>query len=120
MAERFVRSRDVNKDYSAMERLDRQRAYVQGFEAKLKKLYSENPDILNDMNNLIEPYIYTDIYEDQYLKVGRDILLNNGISDENIIRIPGEINVLSEYEEFYHDSEAIHEIIIDNFYRKKQ
>lgn len=119
MAERFVRSRDVDKDYSAMERLDRQRAYVQGFEAKLKKLYSENPDILNDMNNLIKPYIYTDIYEDQYLKVGRDILLNNGISDENIIRIPGKINALSEYEEFYHDVEEIHRIIIDNFYRKK-
>lgn len=116
-AEIFVRSRDIDKDFSNTGRMERQKVYLMAFLEKLKvRAQDDMEGLLADIEELgdtsLSNLTSTDL--DQLLT----ILSENDLTEENYHILEGEDQLGELHDEFYADEEKLQELILDLYYVK--
>ena len=112
----FVRMRKDVGDQLNISRMERHKEYIDGFMQSLKAKRSEGDSFIYSMYADISPYIVTDLSANALSGMYSRY---EGYQLKDIISPKGE-NVRGEqYMEFYLDREALDELILDVFYKKK-
>ena len=112
----FVRMRKEVGDQLNISRMERHKEYIDGFMQSLRAKRSEGDSFIYSMYADISPYIVTDLSANALSGMYSRY---EGYQLKDIISPKGE-NVRGEqYMEFYLDREALDELILDVFYKKK-
>ena len=112
----FVRMRKEAGDQLNISRMERHKEYIDGFMQSLRAKRSEGDSFIYSMYADISPYIVTDLSANALSGMYSRY---EGYQLKDIISPKGE-NVRGEqYMEFYLDREALDELILDVFYKKK-
>lgn len=112
-AEIFLRSRDTDVSQSAIDRMERQQAFLDAFgnaaaadPSKVTKLYED-----------LMTYLVTSISNDWFVK-----LIDALSTDETVERwtVPGNGVEGEQFDEYHVDNTALYENIIETFYKKAE
>lgn len=112
-AETFLRGRDTDVSQSAIDRMERQQAFLDAFgnaaaadPSKVTKLYED-----------LMPYLVTSISNDWFVK-----LIDALSTDETVERwtVPGDGVEGEQFDEYHVDNTALYENIIETFYKKAE
>lgn len=112
----FLRTRDIEVDNSALFRLERQNAYLEAAFAKIMNTFSQDPGIVTRVFTEMEPYMVTNIGNDEFVKI------MEGLADGGTLKrwtIPGEGVATEMYDEFHVDEDAFYEQIILSFFKEE-
>ena len=121
-AERFVRTRDVTVDSSAVTRISQHRAYIIGFQRRLKQCLKSDGRIVDRMFNTIENDILTDMKRSEYTELTLSMLSGGeDLKDGDFLMLPGEpkpsqIYDGQIYDEYYPHFADINRLVLDLFY----
>lgn len=119
-AETFVRYRDIEKDHTALYRMNQQREYITGFFKAVKDTSRTNSQIVPQMFEMIQDYMITDMGKELYLKIAIDALQEGNLQDDDFYTVPGTGVTTEVYDEFYADEKGITQIILNLFYRENE
>lgn len=119
-AESYVRFRDINEHYSALDRMERQKGYIMGFFQMVKEKSKRNARTVEELFESIQDHMVTDMHKDEYLKVAMNALEMGELDEDGFYSVPGEAVATDVYDEFYVDQEALTPIILELFYREIQ
>lgn len=115
----YLRERDCTIAESAMDRLSRQEQYISHLTDKFKKQIKAKPvkalDIVKKLK--ANDSIYTDMTSSEIVYLATK-LKNAEFSMDNVITLPGKVEMGEEFEEYNLDTSAIRQIVLDNFYKK--
>lgn len=114
-AETFVRYRDITISQSALERMERQKAFIQAYGEAVQEKFNENPDFIVDLYDSLEPYMVTNMRSDQFVQI-MESLRKGGSYSEWVL--PGEGIEGKSYDEYIVDDKALYEKIIETFYKE--
>lgn len=117
-AEAYVRYRDINQHYTAFERMERQKGYIMGFFQVVKENTRRNARTVEDLFDMIQDHMVTDMHKDEYLKIALDALEMGELDEDGFYSVPGEVVVTDVYDEFYVDQKALTPIMLELFYRE--
>ena len=67
--EMFVRYRDTSVSQSALSRMERQQEYIRAFGAAAGQAYADNPGFVTDLYDALEPYMVTNMGNDQFVSI---------------------------------------------------
>lgn len=116
-AETFVRYRDTEQSQSAIARMNRQNIFLDAYAAKAKEEFSQNPGFITGLYTDLEPYMVTNIGNDQFAKVLQDA------SEESMRArwtVPGEGTQGETFDEYHVDDSQLYEKIIETFYEEAE
>lgn len=117
-AEAFVRYRDISEDHTALYRMDQQQEYMTQFFLTVKEQSKTNSRIVEDLFELVQDHMVTNMGKEIYLKVAMDALESEGLSSESFYTVPGTGVTTDRYDEFYVDEEALMPVILELFFRE--
>ena len=103
-AETFVRYRDINRDFSALYRMDQQQEYITQYMKALKAYSKKDSQIVTKIFDLIQDYMVTDM--------GKDL------SSENFYTIPGTGETTESFDVYHADRNMAIPILLNLFYRE--
>ena len=110
-AEKYVRYRDTNEDFSNNERMQRQTQYIPALLSAVKSKVAGHEDFYSKFLPLVENYMVTDLSESQI-----EEFMHYELADSEMIRIPGEGKKGEVFEEYYVDEKKLKKILIETFY----
>lgn len=116
-AETFVRYRDIEKSQSALERQERQIAFLTAYGEKATQMYSKTPSLVTDLYEDLNSYMVTNIGTDQFVKVLQDF---SSDQDRETWSIPGEGVNGQGFDEYHVDDQALYKNIIQYFYKEAE
>lgn len=115
--ELFVRYRDTGADQSALERMERQQAFLSAFGEAAKQRFAEDPGYAADLYTALEPYMTTGMGSDEFVRLAESLASGGkGIG----WTVPGEGAEGADYDEYHVDDSALYEKIIETFYREAE
>lgn len=114
----FVRTRDTQADLSNVTRMQRQEAYIDAAMDKLLRLLTEDADTAWEFIQNAEECVLTDITRNRYLNLTK-ILKHTRYSADDYYSPEGEQVVGAKYDEFYPDTQALREKVVELFYIEK-
>ena len=117
-AERFVRFRDIERDNSAISRMEQQKLYISGFFQAVKEKSKTESSITEKLFEMSQDYMVTDMAKDEYLKLAINALEGEGLTSASFKMTPGTGTATETYDEYYVDQEALVPILLDLFYRE--
>ena len=118
-AEKFVRYRNINKDFTNYLRMTHQQQYAIGFEKQLFAQQKKDKNTIPHMFDAIESNMETNMQKGTYVKIAMDVAAKDKLlSEEDFYRVPGEYRRGEVYDEFYADYYALDQMILELFYRK--
>ena len=117
-AERFVRFRDIERDNSAISRMEQQKLYISGFFQAVKEKSKTESSITEKLFEMSQDYMVTDMAKDEYLKLAINALEGEGLTPSSFKMAPGTGTATETYDEYYVDQEALVPILLDLFYRE--
>lgn len=117
-AEMFVRFRDINRDNSALYRMDQQQEYIAQFFQAVKTRSATDSRIVTHLFEQVQDYMITDMGKELYLKMAMDALTGEGLTAQSFFTVPGIGTATEWYDEFHVDKEALKPIILELFYRE--
>lgn len=118
-AETYVRSRDVSGDASQNDlRMERQKSYIDSFIQQTLQMTREDIRTPVNLYNAIEPYTRTDVDASEVTYLASIFLRSGFTAEENYIKVPGEAVAGEQYAEYYTDTDAFFEIILDTYYTR--
>ena len=117
-AEAFVRFRDIKKDNTAISRMEQHKAYMNGFFQAVQAASRTNSRMVEELFELIQDYMVTDMTKAEYLKVAMDGLNGEGITSANYRIVPGVGTATTAEDEYYVDQEATVPVLLELFYRE--
>ena len=117
-AERFVRFRDIERDNSAISRMEQQKLYISGFFQAVKEKNRTESNITEHLFEMSQDYMVTDMAKDEYLKLAINALEGEGLTSASFKMTPGTGTATETYDEYYVDQEALVPILLDLFYRE--
>ena len=118
LAERFVRYRDRERDFTAIDRMYNQKQFVMAFEKQLFAQQKKDKQTIPRLMDAIEGNIITNMQKAQYMKIAMDIAAKDQLlTDEDYIILPGESRRGEVFDEFYADELKVTDLILDVFYR---
>ena len=117
-AERFVRFRDIERDNSAISRMEQQKLYISGFFQAVKEKSKTESSITEKLFEMSQEYMVTDMAKDEYLKLAINALEGEGLTSSSFKMAPGTGTATETYDEYYVDQEALVPILLDLFYRE--
>ena len=121
LAERFVRYRDVDEQDSALDRMERQKTYIQGFAQAAKAQAAREEGFADRMLDEIEPYMVTNLSKGEYMDLALTFLESSQtFSQEDIITLPGYSEHADLYDLYFPDLYEIPPIVLDLFYRAEE
>lgn len=113
-AEQFVRYRDTEIAQSAIDRMNRQKVYLEAVAEKVREKSSEDASLIVDIYENLEPYMVTNVGNDMLAKLlEADFDSNTGILD-----IPGEGVEGTEFDEYHVNETELYELILQMFYEE--
>ncbi len=118
-AERFVRYRDIERDNSALFRMDQHQEYIMQFFQAVKRKSAEDSQIVPRLFESIQDYMVTDMAKDQYLKIAVDALNAGGFEKEDFYTLPGSGVTTEVYDEYYADPQGVAKVVLNLFYREE-
>ena len=116
-AEKFLRFRDTNKDFSAITRIEAHKEYLRAYQMKLKQFKGDS--IVEKILSDIEPYCYSDMQKDMILKLGACAMTDDGFDANRVYVLEGENKKTELYDEFYADHDKAMDKIIELFYTEE-
>ena len=112
----YTQHRDINDDFSANERLERQLQYLIEFIPSLQERVKEDPKSIASVYNALSPYMVTDIGLNEAVYLGNEAA-QYSFDSANIYQMKGESIIgRSGFEEFIYDEDGLYDLIIDVFY----
>ncbi|WP_022756422.1 LCP family protein [Butyrivibrio fibrisolvens] len=112
----YTQHRDINDDFSANERLERQLQYLIEFIPSLQERVKEDPKSIASIYSALSPYMVTDIGLNEAVYLGNEAA-QYSFDSENIYQMKGESIIgRSGFEEFIYDEEGLYDLILDVFY----
>lgn len=117
-AEAFIRYRDIERDNSALFRMNQHKEYMEQFFKAVKQKSKEDSQIVTNMFDMIQDYMQTDMPKDEYMKIAIDVLGNGNLGDDNFRMIPGVGTATDTYDEFHANIQQMIPILLQMFYRE--
>lgn len=113
----FLQHRNTEDEFSNEGRMERQKAYMSAYIAKIKSM--DEKELENTWNSLdsMQDYLQTNITRSQYLKFIK-LIRKIDFSDEDIIQLSGSDQEGELHDEFYPDETELKKLIIQLFYEK--
>ncbi len=112
----YTQHRDINVDWSANERLERQLQYLIEFVPALQAKVKEDPKSIASIYSALSPYMVTDIGLNEAVYLGNEAA-QYSFDSANIYQMKGESIIgRSGFEEFIYDEESLYDLILDVFY----
>lgn len=118
-AEVFVRFRDINRDNSALYRMDQQQEYITQFFQAVREKSKNDSQIVTHLFDCIQEYIVTGMGKELYLKMAMDALSGEGLTQKDFYTVPGTGMATDWFDEFYVNEEALKPVILELFYREQ-
>lgn len=118
-AEAFVRYRDINRDNSALYRMDQQQEYITQYFKAIKEASRTDSQIVTRLFDMIQDYMVTDMSKDQYLKIAMDGLDAGSLTAQDFYTVPGTGEVAETHDVYRADRQATIPIILKLFYREE-
>lgn len=116
--EEFVRSRNTEEDFSNSGRMERQKAYIEAYIAKLKQLLENDfSGTLKKMTNLLQS-ARSNISLSEVSDFA-EMFLEYEFTDEDFYRIEGENQAGMFHDEYIVDEAAVKQLVIKIFYKKE-
>lgn len=112
----YVHFRDITRHYTATERLNRQKQYINLFVNSAVSKVKNNPISIVDIYNTVSNFTVTDLNTSRMVYLATQAA---GYSFGQIYTLEGTIDTSGRYERFYADPDALTELIMDIFYEKK-
>lgn len=120
-AERFLRYRDIGVTQTAIGRMDRHKAYLEGFARAAKETARKEDGLAVKILDGIAPYMVTDMAKDEYLKLAADFLSSSQtLTEADFLTLPGEGAETGLYDEYHVDKDEVLQMILGLFYRQKE
>ena len=117
----YVRERDCSIFASAMDRVSRQEQYISNLTSTVKTKIKKNPmmaiSILDKLKK--QDCIYTDISSCELIYFAQ-FAARTGFSMDDVITIPGEVNMGEEFEEYHTDNAELKKMVLENFYDEEK
>lgn len=117
-AEAFIRYRDIERDNSALFRMNQHKEYMEQFFQAVRQKSKEDSQIVTEMFDMIQDYMQTDMPKDEYMKIAIDVLGNGSLGDDNFRMIPGIGTATDTYDEFHANIQQMIPILLQMFYRE--
>ena len=114
-AETFVRYRSTEKSQSALERLERQIAFLSAYGEKATQIYSKSPSLVTDLYEKLNDHMITNIGADQFVKVLQDF---SSDKDKEIWNLPGQGIEGQDFDEYHVDDQELYKNMIQYFYEE--
>lgn len=114
--ETFVRYRDINQDFSAMDRLERQKVFSKAFAEKAREKAEQDTKFVTNMYESLEPYMVTNIENSIFVKLAEA----GDIFSGEIQDIPGEKVDGIDFDEYHINETQLYELILEMFYEEVQ
>ena len=113
-AEQFVRYRDTEQSQSAMDRMNRQKVFMEAFVDTAKKQAAGDGGLVVDLYNSVKPYMVSNMGADLFAQ-----LLEATYDEENkIVDIPGEKVDGIDFDEYHINETQLYEFILQMFYQE--
>lgn len=116
-AHSYVRSRDTAVLDSNNSRMNRQRQYLTSFISKALDETRADISLPITLYQAVSEYMVTDISSSEVTYLA-SMVLQKGLSTEDMKSVPGEVTQGEQYAEFIPDEDALFELILDVFYNK--
>lgn len=117
--ETFLRSRNTNVDFSNSNRMQRQKAYIEAYVAKLKVLLSEDFD--GTLTKLAKLYASIDSNVSlSEISAFAQMALEYTFDEDSFHIVAGEDQSGFNHDEFAVDEEALNKMVLDIFYKEKE
>ncbi|GEM_PF-961503 len=111
----FVQYRDTSINYTNLDRMDREKDFVNAFITKAKAYIKDDYSKATDFIPVISPYMTTDINPTQYVSLA-SMALTAKYNMDNIVKIPGESQVFNEHDGYIVDREELLKMVLDTYY----
>jgi LCP family protein required for cell wall assembly len=108
----FIRSRDLDEFASADARLARQISYLNAMIGQMKEQMAARPGKAASIYKAVEDYTVASIDAVSLAEKISDY----GFEDEDMLKVPGETRMGSQFEEYHIDEGAFYDLIMDVFY----
>ena len=115
--ETFVRYRDITKDQSAIVRLNRQKVFLDAYQARAIEKFNEDQGFITDLYTELQEYMVTNIGTDQFAKIMEDAS-KDGTKEK--LTLPGEAVEGTSFDEYHVDDEKLYEMILQVFYEETE
>ena len=115
-AEQFVRYRDTQQSQSAMDRMNRQKVFMEAFVDTAKKQAVNDAGLVVNLSNGVKPYMVTNMGTDLFAQ----LLEATYDNDNKITDIPGEKVDGMDFDEYHINETQLHELILQMFYQELQ
>lgn len=118
-AESYVRFRSIEKTQSALERLERQIAFLEAYGDKATQVYSKSPSMVSDLYVQLDKYMVTNIGTDQFVKILKDFSSNE---ERETWSIPGEgiTDGAGGFDEYQVNDQELYKMMIQYFYEETE
>lgn len=110
-AERFVRYRDINELGSNNGRMERQVQFLRALFSSVKAAAAKDDAIYDTLIDSASPYMVSDLTAEE-MKA-----LSEYQMDDEIEKVPGEVQEGEEHDEYIIDDERLYELMIKTFYK---
>lgn len=116
----YVKYRDTSKLESNVDRLNRQKQYINAYISKLIPMAKSDFTVATDLIYTAKEYMCSNITTNQLVYIASEILPTVYSSqDFNFVSIDGKIKQGETYAEFYPDETSLYETILKVFYIKE-
>lgn len=115
-AELFVRYRDTNVPQSAMDRTERQKAFMEAFLETVKSQTADHTKVVVEMYDSLKPYMISNMGTDVFAQ----LFSATSASDDGILDIPGDKVTGSKYDEYHVRETELYEQVLRIFYNEVQ
>lgn len=115
--ESFVRARDTEQNYTNEDRMERQKAYLNAYYAKLNEvLQSGYKETLNKIYNLLQSVTSNITYNEveSYVKMVQTYKYDQ----DKFYELPGKSRVGAMHDEFILDKSRLKELVINMYYKE--
>ncbi len=106
------RGRDIN---ASSRRMQRQVAYIKAFASSAAKAAVKDFGVITRLYNRAQQYCCTNVGVDNVTYLA-SVLMSKGINGIKTVSVPGEMKMGNKYAEFYMDTTAAYEMILDVYY----
>lgn len=107
----FLRNRDIKEDNTAIDRMNRQRVFLDALISSIQEKYNNNPKELTNLYTDMIPHMCTNMNSDQFL------YLLETIADKEEINewvVPGDAVVTDIYDEYHINNRELLTKLIEN------
>ena len=111
--ESFVRYRDTNQTFSAMDRLERQKLFIHAWGEKAQEVYRADTSFAGDLYDALTPHMVTNVGNDQFIKMLESVDAGGTVTSWTL---PGENVAGQEHDEYHVDDAVLYRQIIETFY----